>query len=67
MIFTDVNSGRAGGGILCRMLFIEFQRRRGLSEFSEITSAEYFDFESSMELVVFWAESLYLQERVCLK
>ena len=22
--FTDVNSGRAGGGILCRMLFIEF-------------------------------------------
>ena len=37
--FTDVNSGRAGGGILCRMLFIKFQRRRGLSEFSAITSA----------------------------
>ena len=41
--FTDVNSGRAGGGILCTMLFIEFQRRRGLSEFSAITSAKYFD------------------------
>ena len=39
--FTDVNSGRAGGGILCRMLFIEFQRRRGLSEFSAITSFYY--------------------------
>ena len=23
--------------------------------------------ESSMELVVFWAESLYLHERVCLR
>ena len=34
--FTDVNSGRAGGGILCRMLFIEFHRRRGSSEFSLI-------------------------------
>ena len=41
--FTDVNSGRAGGGILCRMFFIKFHRRRGLSEFSEITSAKYFD------------------------
>ena len=40
--FTDVNSGRAGGEILCRMFFIEFHRRRGLSEFSEITSAKYF-------------------------
>ena len=39
----DVNSCRAGGGMLCRMLFIEFHRRRGLSEFSEITSAKYFD------------------------
>ena len=29
--FTDVNSGRAGGGILCRMLFIKFHRRRRLS------------------------------------
>ena len=28
-----MNSGRAGGGILCRMLFNEFHRRRGLSEF----------------------------------
>ena len=37
--FTDVNSGRAGGGILCRMLLIQFHRRWGLSEFSEITSA----------------------------
>ena len=26
--YTDVNSGRAGGGILCRMLFIELHRRR---------------------------------------
>ena len=42
--FTDVNSGRAGGRIQCRMLFIEFQRRRALSEFSAITSAKYFDF-----------------------
>ena len=41
--FTDVNSGRAGGGILCRMLFIEFQRQRRLL-FSAITSAKYFDF-----------------------
>ena len=39
--FTDVNSGRAGGEILCRMLFIQFHRRRGLSEFSKITSAKY--------------------------
>ena len=31
--FTDVNSGRRGGGILCRMLFIEFQRRRGFPNF----------------------------------
>ena len=29
--FTDVNSGRAGGGILCRMFFIEFHRRLGFS------------------------------------
>ena len=43
MIFTDMNSGRAGGEIPCRMLFIEFHRRRRLSEFSEITSAKYFD------------------------
>ena len=40
--FTDVNSGRAGGGILWRMLFIEFHRQRGLSEFSEIPSAKFF-------------------------
>ena len=40
--FTDVNSGGEGGEMLCRMFFIEFQRRRGLSEFSEITSAKYF-------------------------
>ena len=38
-----LNTGRAGGGILCRMLFIELHRLRGLSEFSEITSAKYFD------------------------
>ena len=30
--FTDVNSGRADGGILCRMLFMEFHRRRGSSQ-----------------------------------
>ena len=41
--FTDVNSGRAGGGIPCRMLVIEFHKRQGLSEFSEIASAKYFD------------------------
>ena len=40
---NDVNSGKAGSGILCRMLFMEFHRRQGLSEFSEITLAEYFD------------------------
>ena len=27
--FTDVNPDRAGGGILCKMLFIELHRRRG--------------------------------------
>ena len=37
--FTDVNSGRVGGGILFR----KFHRRRGLFEFSEITSARYLD------------------------
>ena len=41
--FTEVNSGKAGGGIICRMLFIELHRRRGSSEFSEITSAKYFN------------------------
>ena len=45
--FTDVNSGRAGVGILCRMVFIELHRRRGLSEFHEIRSAKYFDFALS--------------------
>ena len=39
--FTAVNSGRAGGGILRRMLFIiEFHRRRGLSELSEMPSTK---------------------------
>ena len=41
--FTDVNSGRAVGGILCRMIFMELQRRRGLSEFSKIASAKHLD------------------------
>ena len=36
--FTTVNSGKAGVGIICRMLFIDFHRRRGLSELSEITA-----------------------------
>ena len=40
--FTDVNSGRASDRILLRMLFMEFHRRRRLSEFSEITSANIF-------------------------
>ena len=52
--FTDVNSGRAGGGILCRMLFIEFHRRRGLSEYSEITSAKYFDLAFVIILLHRW-------------
>ena len=52
--FTDVNSGRAGGGILCRMLYIEFQRQRGLSEFSAITSAKYFDLAFVIILLHRW-------------
>ena len=52
--FTDVNSGRAGGGIICRMLFIEFHRRRGLSELSEITSAEYYDLAFVIILLHRW-------------
>ena len=52
--FTYVNSGRAGGGIICRMLFIEFQRRRGLSEFSAITSAKYFDLAFVIILLHRW-------------
>ena len=31
--FTDMNSSKAGGGIICIMLFIEFHRRRGLSKY----------------------------------
>ena len=46
-----MNAGRASCGILCRMLFIEFHRRRGLSEFSEITSAKYFDLASVIILL----------------
>ena len=39
--FTAVNSGRAGGGILRRILFIiEFHRRLGLSELSEMSSTK---------------------------
>ena len=52
--FTDANSGRAGGGILCRMFFIEFHRRRGLSKFSEITSAKYFDLAFVIILLHRW-------------
>ena len=35
--FTNGNFGKADGEIQSRMLFIEFHRRRGLSELSEIT------------------------------
>ena len=52
--FTDVNSGRAIGGILCRMLYIELHRQRGLSEFSDITSAKYFDLAFVIILVHRW-------------
>ena len=52
--FTDVNSGRAGGGILCRMLFIEFHRRRGLSNLFEIISAKYFVFAFVLILLHRW-------------
>ena len=52
--FTDVNSGRASGGILCGMLSIELHRRRGLSEFSEITSAKYFDLAFVIILLHRW-------------
>ena len=52
--FTDVNSGRAGGEIICRMLFIEFHRRRGLSEFSEITSAKYFNLAFVIIVLHMW-------------
>ena len=52
--FTDVNSGRASGGILCRMLYIELHRQRGLSEFSDITSAKYFDLAFVIILVHRW-------------
>ena len=52
--FTDVNSGRAGGGILCRMIFMELHRRRGLSEFSEIISAKYFDLAFVIILLYMW-------------
>ena len=39
--FTAVNSGRAGRRILRRILFIiEFHRRLGLSELSEISSTK---------------------------
>ena len=39
--FTAVYSGRASDGILRIMLFIiEFHRRRGLSELSEMSSAK---------------------------
>ena len=39
--FTAVNSGRAGGGILRRILFIiKFHRRLGLSELCEMLSAK---------------------------
>ena len=31
-----MNSATVGDGIMCRILLIEFHRRRGLSEFSEI-------------------------------
>ena len=41
--FTDVNSGIAGGGIQCRMLFMEFRRRRELSQSLEIASVKCFD------------------------
>ena len=52
--FTDVKSGRAGSGILCRILFIEFHRRQGLSKFSEITSAKYFDVSFVIILLHRW-------------
>ena len=51
---TDVNSGRAGGGILCRLLFIELHRRRGLSHVFEITLDEYFDFAFVIILLYMW-------------
>ena len=38
----------------CRMLFIEFHRQRGLSEFSEITSAKYFDLAFVIILLHRW-------------
>ena len=49
--FADVNSGGAGGGIICRMLLIDFHRRRGLPEFSEVASANYFDLASVIILL----------------
>ena len=49
--FTDLNSGRGGGGTLCRMLFIEFHR---LSVFSEITSAKCFDLAFVIILLHTW-------------
>ena len=52
--FTNVNSGGVGGGILCRMLFMEFPMRRGLSEFYEITSAKYCDLAFIIILLHSW-------------
>ena len=51
---NDVNSGRADGGILWRMLFMKFHRRRRLSEFSVITSAKYFDLAFVIILLHRW-------------
>ena len=34
--FTVVNSGRAGDGIICRMLFIEFHRRGNCPNFLKL-------------------------------
>ena len=58
--FTDVNSGREGGGIPCRMLFIELHTRRRLSKFSEITSAKYFDSAFVIILLHRWCWCTYM-------
>ena len=43
------------------MLFIEFQRRRGLSEFSAMTSAKYFD----LAFVIIVLHLMFVTRDVC--
>ena len=62
-----VSNGRTGGGILCRMLFIEFQRRRGLSEFSVITSDKYFDLAFATIVLHRWHWCLQRERSRCVR